>query len=806
MSAVWACLTSDLRSHWRAWLAIALLITGGGGLVVTTASGARRTDTAYGRFLRASNASDVLVSPNDSGFPGYYPALRALPGVRMLGTELGVLAVVAGAHPGVVAIQISADGLFGTAIERPKLLAGRTPRPGTSGEVDVDKHAADFFHVRVGDLMHLMVPAPGSSPQDLSNAVALTERVVGIVVNRNGIVSVTQLDSSPTIVAPQAFLRQIPMKYAAFDGAFVRLSRGTTEASFEKQAQALVPSFPETGGDLAVANLADQAAQVEHAIHPQAVALLLFSLAAGVGLLLVLGQMASRQLNLAARDYPALRALGMSRGQLMFTGVGEVGLTALAGGLGALALAVVASPVMPLGPARLAEPHPGIEVNVALLALALVAIVALMMLTAAWPAYQLAGVPRRLGATVSTTNRSLPVFAQLVASGAHSTPAAIGWRMAFDPGRGRTSAPVRSALVGTILAIATVAAAGVFGASLARLVATPARYGQAWDVSADGDFSPVPDQVLARVTTTPDLNYALGVHGEMVVGGVRIPAIAVAPGRGPLLFPTLLEGHPPSRPGEVVLGTATLADLHRRVGDSIEATLGSSPAALRIVGRAVFPAFGRGSFTPTDLGRGAALWPADATPAQPLPGSSGSQYNFVLVRFTPSVGVAARTALIRDLGMACAQPCTVHTAQRPTDIRNYTGVQATAPILAGVLAMFALATLAHLLVTSVNRRRRDLAVLKTLGFVRRQVSSSVAWQATAFTAVSLIAGLPLGIAAGRWLWQVFAASLGVATDPRVPGLALGLTIPVTLALANVIAAGPGMVAGRLRPATVLRSE
>ena len=46
--------------------------------------------------------------------------------------------------------------------------------------------------------------------------------------------------------------------------------------------------------------------------------------------------------------------------------------------------------------------------------------------------------------------------------------------------------------------------------------------------------------------------------------------------------------------------------------------------------------------------------------------------------------------------------------------------------------VLAVAALGHTLVSSIRRRRRDLATLKTLGFTRGQVSATVAWQATTF--------------------------------------------------------------------------
>jgi ABC-type lipoprotein release transport system permease subunit len=127
-------------------------------------------------------------------------------------------------------------------------------------------------------------------------------------------------------------------------------------------------------------------------------------------------------------------------------------------------------------------------------------------------------------------------------------------------------------------------------------------------------------------------------------------------------------------------------------------------------------------------------------------------------------------------------------------------------VMAGVVALLAAATLAHTLVTSVRRRGRDLAILKTIGFARRQVSATVAWQATTLAVVAVVIGIPLGVVAGRWGWNVFADRLGVVPAPVIPIVAVVLIIPATLAVANLVAAIPGRLAARTRPAEVLRSE
>src|SRR6202034_2522338 len=106
--------------------------------------------------------------------------------------------------------------------------------------------------------------------------------------------------------------------------------------------------------------------------------------------LLIVGQVASRQLLAAARDNPTLAALGLTRRQLAAVGLAEVALAAAGGAVLACGVAIAASPLMPIGPARLAEPDPGLSVDIPVLAGGAAAIVILLIATAAWPAWQLA--------------------------------------------------------------------------------------------------------------------------------------------------------------------------------------------------------------------------------------------------------------------------------------------------------------------------------------------------------------------------------------------------------------------------------
>ena len=63
----------------------------------------------------------------------------------------------------------------------------------------------------------------------------------------------------------------------------------------------------------------------------------------------------------------------------------------------------------------------------------------------------------------------------------------------------------------------------------------------------------------------------------------------------------------------------------------------------------------------------------------------------------------------------------------------------------------------------------DLALLKALGFTRRQLSAAIAWQSTVAAVIGVVVGTPLGIVIGRQLWILFARNLDAVPDPTAAG-------------------------------------
>lgn len=825
MGPVWLSLRAELRSRWRAMLGLALLLGVIAGAVLTAAAGARRTDTAYPRLLRWASAAQVDIL-NGPRLTPYDAALARLPQVASRSTAAFyqmMLPVPHGLPQKAVETLGSPDGTLGVAADRVKVLQGRMFGPRSPGEAVIDQQLAAAEHLRPGKTLHLLaIPGnPKTGSPEPRHAVPLSFRVSAIGVFDTQIVPATQTNSEPMALLSPPFSGT---RAAASSGYGIqtglRLRPGASMTAFLGAAASVARRDRIPTGAFNIVNLSDEVTATERAIRPEAVALAVFAALAALITLAIAGQLLSRQLIMDAAEFPMLRVLGMTRGRLVALSLVRVAAVTVAGAAIAVAVAIAASPLMPIGPARLAEPDPGIEVNLAILGAGFVAIAVLplgLVAPVAWRAARRSQGPLGV-AEPATAARASRLGAALGRAG--SVTGSVGVPMAFEPGHGRTAMPVRSALVGTTVAVAAVVAALVFGTSLIGLIGTPHRYGQNWTQELDFGFGAAPVASDAKVVSSAGravTGWAAGDYGQLSVNGRIVAAIGIDQVRGPG-YVTLLSGHVPSAPDQIVLGAQTLHALHRHLGQTVQVVVsqfqvprGHVPALrMRIVGVAVFPSFGRGGFAATDLGNGAEVTAATlSAPYPPICVRPATCYNFLVIRYRPGTDLHAAAARLLAAVTAAGCPpgtCVVTADQRPGDIRNYAGIRDTPLVLGALLALLAVGTLAHVLVTGVRRRRRDLAVLKTLGMLRSQVIAVVTWQAATLAAAALAVGLPIGIVAGRWAWVIFADSVGVTGRADIPAPLMLLIAPAVLLLAAGIAAVPAAAAARVRPATALRAE
>jgi putative ABC transport system permease protein len=257
--------------------------------------------------------------------------------------------------------------------------------------------------------------------------------------------------------------------------------------------------------------------------------------------------------------------------------------------------------------------------------------------------------------------------------------------------------------------------------------------------------------------------------------------------------PLLLEGRAPRAVDEIAVGSLTLEAIHARIGDLIKVQHEGEPVTMRVVGRAVIPPVE----DPSSVGQGGFVTFQGLKRLQPA-----ISQNIFTARFAAGVDIVAA----RDKLKKALPDVAIDIAPNVGNATDFGRIVNLPVILAALLALLAAATLVHTLLTIVRRRARDLAILKTLGFVRSQVRAAVAWQVTTLVVVALIIGIPAGIAAGRWSWTTFANQVGFVPESVVRSLPILITIPAAIVFGNLIATLPARAAAHTRPAEVFRTE
>jgi predicted lysophospholipase L1 biosynthesis ABC-type transport system permease subunit len=179
------------------------------------------------------------------------------------------------------------------------------------------------------------------------------------------------------------------------------------------------------------------------------------------------------------------------------------------------------------------------------------------------------------------------------------------------------------------------------------------------------------------------------------------------------------------------------------------------------------------------------------------PGAPMTDY---VVRFEPGQAEAGVAALRAEFGRQVTEPVV------PGAVRNLQRVSSWPALLAALVGLLAIAMFVHALLLMVRRERRQLAVLRALGFRRGQLGATVCWYASALVVPALLVGVPLGVAVGRWGWGALAADLGVPAAPVVPVAELGVVIAGAVLLVNIAAAPLTWKAARVDAARALRAE
>lgn len=835
----WYRFRSLFRRQWAAYLTIVILFGSIGGVALASAAAARRTESSFPVFLASTDPSNLLVVPAPpSPLPNYSPKvtkeMTRLHDVQRIESAvfLNVFELKKSREPnrsifqgGSNAVLGSIDGLFFHQ-DRPAVVKGRMANPNDPDEVVMSAGAAKVNHVHLGSLVPLAFysaaqeNSPSFGTAKVQPILIVDVRVVGIVVLNLSVVQDNIDRTNYTIVTP-ALTKQLltPPLSSDLGWTMYGLQLRNGNADIPKVEREVSDSLAKSTF-LLYHDYSMVEAEAQHAIAPEVIALWAFAIIAALALLLVASMAITRLVQSRRDEREVLRALGASPRMI---GAGE--LVGLAGSLAvgsvlALVIAVLLSPLAPIGPVRPVYPNPGFNFDWLILNLGGFGLFGVLTMLALLSVFW-ATPERNLRRATSLTTRGSSTVRALASAGL-AVSAVEGVRFALVPGQGRTAVPVRSAMVGTTLAIVILTTTLIFGSSLQSLVARPSLYGWNFTYALGSTIgvASTPPATSALLRHDPKLaawnsvlNFDVQINGATVPTMVEASSASVAPPQ--------LTGHGVRNVHQVVLGPETLAALHKRVGDTVVATYsGVLTVKLKIVGTATFASIGSNLTLHPSLGVGAVVSNQLLGKGLSAGAGCGQQTQFLLIRYRPDISAATSLKDSKRITSATnryfaklplASGCVgdsfvVLNVERPAEIVNYRTMGSTPLLLGALLAFAALTALAVTLVASVRRRRRDLAIFKTLGFKGHQLSSTVAWQASVTMAIGVIVGIPIGIVLGRWLWTLFARAIYVVPEPSVPWLTLVFVALGAMLLVNVAAAIPGRIAASTPTALVLRSE
>ncbi|MGZ4765173.1 MAG: ABC transporter permease [Ilumatobacteraceae bacterium] len=780
MRAVAYRLRCVFRERWLANVGLCVVVAVVTGVVLAFAAGAERTATVADRYTSANAVFDGSIYQND-GRPRT-KEVAALPGTASAHSITFVfgLLIPTGASESIDSSDFSGSYLA-TGV---RLVAGRDVDPAIAGEFVASRSFIDAYHARIGDTFTLktlsqkQADARGYDTQEAPAGPSMKAVLVGVVDGPAGLD-----DPTPAAFFSPALLDdpRIGVKVTIM---VVRLRTGVDLDAFRTQLNTL-PDSEALSLDKAVL----VSPELRKAAKAQALGLWALAAVAAIASIAVLGQLITRHVRLSDADRNRLMSIGYGDRQMVWESIGRAAIPAVSGTAIGLVLATSLSGIFPRGFARRLEPHVGLRVDVGvLLPGAVIFIVTLLACTLA--ALLLSRLTSRQGS--STTSRI-----EAVASRAGSATASTGLRFAFgrrdqDPGSTRT------VVVGLALTLAFLVGALTFATSLVRLVDQPARYGVNYDMMLGSGATSIPDEMRAALDSDADIDgLVLYAEGQVSYGSATLRLIGMQALKGDIA-PRVLLGRLPASNDEIALGRLAANALHARVGGSVSLSGDNGTGQFHVTGLVVVPSIGLND----GIGQDGLLTLAGLARLNPTAPVTAVAVGF---RSDAPPGAVQRLAQLTGAGAALSND-TSTSSTLPPAIVNIDRISSIPFVLAAMLAVLAVVTVGYAMVTAVHNRRRDMAILRSIGADRRWIARAVHWQASAFTLLPLAIGVPLGLIVGRIVFRSFADSIGTVDDASLPLLLVTVVVVGLMVIANVVASVPAHRADRLAPALLLRSE
>jgi hypothetical protein len=757
-----------LRAQWRQALVLSLVVAAITGAVLVLAAGAERTSSAPDRYTAASGIGFAGTVQQERGRPRT-AEVAALPGVASVEAVtfvFGGLALPDEAPTPDALVFAGSLRAFGM-----RIVAGRDPDPSRPDEFVATRSFVGTKGVTVGTKFNLLTLTQDQADRAGFDAAA-TEGLRG---PSSAVTLVGVVDGPAELDDPTPFAAVAPSLLDRGPGVAATIMSVSLRPGTDLSAlRAELDSLPD-GQALSLEPAEVVSSEVRTAVEGQARGFWLLTAVAGLAGIVVLGQLITRSVRLSTEEGTRLAALGFNKVQLVAESAGRAGVSIVAGTVLGIAVAVSFSSTFPTGFVRRLEPHPGMRLNAAILIPGGACIAVALIL---WTVASVLMGWRHRGPERPSE------LVEWVGVRCRGAPSSTGFRFAFTRSR-RDRGSVRATITGMVVTVALLVASVVFGSSLARLVVDGDRFGNNFDLFFGTGGEVVPDELVARLEGDADIA-ALMLYGpgQARIGSVTLGLAGLAPVKGDL-GPKTLSGRLPSADDEIALGRLAAKALGAEVGKDLNVEAEGGALRFRVTGLVVVP--------PVEgldgVGQGAVVTMGGLRHVDP--------------EVTPS---SAAVTLRNGAPEGTAQRLGLGGSDRPGVITNLARIRFIPYLLAGLVGALAVLTVVHVMITSVLRRRRDLALLRSLGADDPWITRAVHWQATSFSLVPLALGLPLGLIAGRLVFRLFADSVGAVPSASFPYALLIAVIAAFVVLANAVAAVPAHRARRLAPAPLLTTE
>jgi len=186
-----------------------------------------------------------------------------------------------------------------------------------------------------------------------------------------------------------------------------------------------------------------------------------------------------------------------------------------------------------------------------------------------------------------------------------------------------------------------------------------------------------------------------------------------------------------------------------------------------------------------------------------------------LTRFTGPAGVAQSIVIRLDPHRSRAEAIesvrrdfsgSIRKAIPQVDVLNLGRLRSVPWLIASLIAILALATLVHALMTMLAGNRTTLAVLAALGLTRRQRRGVGVFSSLSLVFVGVVIGIPIGLVVSQRVWRAVADGIDLPSGGATAWPTLVMASVGALGVATLVALAASRGSVRMTPSEQLRVE